>query len=306
MNDPLIIDATFSAIELDDNLSVAQREGHEVVGNLDDCHEGYCNVCRLSKAMILAAITVGTELAAAERQLGIGFPQFVKTRLPLNLPEARAMIDFAKASGLDPERLTPAHDVPLARLLDAVALLVATYKAVTSGTLATPVNNGAALDAMPVPDCKVSADSPTPADKPVPPDETLAETGHAVASSSAPVMSATTLPASDDTAASDGVPVENGDTQAEAGDVAALTSARAMSAVTATASEVVTDTSGEGSAGAGSVDGETIVSQPEITQEQRRFLAQRSVKLLLEVTHGEMTVEEAMRQAERLPIRKVR
>ncbi len=47
-----------------------------------------------------------------------------------------------------------------------------------------------------------------------------------------------------------------------------------------------------------------VTSCSEITVEQRRFIAERSVTLLLKVSKGELTPEAALRQAERLPKRK--
>ncbi len=51
---------------------------------------------------------------------------------------------------------------------------------------------------------------------------------------------------------------------------------------------------------------ESVAHQPAITAEQRKFLADRSVSLLVKVGKGELTVEEAIRQAEMLPERKTK
>jgi len=62
--------------------------------------------------------------------------------------------------------------------------------------------------------------------------------------------------------------------------------------------------------GTAPLDGKCVVAdnpqahRPEFTPEQRRFIAGRSVTLLLQVNRGELSVDEAMRQAEGMPIRK--
>ena len=45
-------------------------------------------------------------------------------------------------------------------------------------------------------------------------------------------------------------------------------------------------------------------TQVELTTEQRRFIAERSVTLLVKLTKGEVTPEAALREAEKIPERK--
>jgi hypothetical protein len=44
-------------------------------------------------------------------------------------------------------------------------------------------------------------------------------------------------------------------------------------------------------------------AQGELTPAQRRFLAERSLKLLMQVNRGELSVEKAMRQADTIPLK---
>ena len=80
-------------------------------------------VLRLSKALGAASIVAGRELAGIERGLGDGFARFIMTKTMLTVVEARALIRFATQADLRPEGLSAAVDVPLARVLTAVALL---------------------------------------------------------------------------------------------------------------------------------------------------------------------------------------
>jgi hypothetical protein len=77
----------------------------------------------LAKATVSAAIIAGNALAAAAEELGDGFDAFITVRTPWGVAEARAVIRFATEVGLQADRLTPAHDVRLARLLTAAALM---------------------------------------------------------------------------------------------------------------------------------------------------------------------------------------
>ena len=52
-----------------------------------------------------------------------------------------------------------------------------------------------------------------------------------------------------------------------------------------------------------SVD-ESAEHQPEITAAERKFIADRSVTLLVKLTKGELTPAAALRQAETMPVRK--
>jgi hypothetical protein len=88
---------------------------------------------RLAKATVRVAIIAGNELAAAKRELGDGFDEFVATRMPWNMSEAAAAMRFVKEVGLQPDRLTPAHEVSLARLLEATGLLGGLYLEQTEG-----------------------------------------------------------------------------------------------------------------------------------------------------------------------------
>jgi hypothetical protein len=99
----------------------------------DRCNVVFCAVLRLTKAMLAAVIVAGSELAAAERELGAGFPEFVATKTPWTLPAVRAVINFATQAGLRPEGISPAVAVPLARLLEATALLGELYVAEGNG-----------------------------------------------------------------------------------------------------------------------------------------------------------------------------
>lgn len=87
------------------------------------CNVAYCDVLRLSKAMLAAVITLGNELTAAEGEMGSGFAEFVVTRTPLKIVEARTLIRFAAEVGLQPDALTAAIAVPLSRMFEAVAVL---------------------------------------------------------------------------------------------------------------------------------------------------------------------------------------
>jgi hypothetical protein len=111
------------------NGSVASGTTSQPTGpaNLDEINTVWCDLIRLGKAMIAAAITAGSELAAAERELVAGFDTLIATRTPWNLPEARGMIRFAREAGLQRDRLTPAADVALGRMLGAMALLGRVY-----------------------------------------------------------------------------------------------------------------------------------------------------------------------------------
>jgi hypothetical protein len=91
--------------------------------NWDGCNESYCDLLRLAKATVSAAIIAGNALAAAAEELGDGFDAFITVRTPWGVAEARAVIRFATEVGLQADRLTPAHDVRLARLLTAAALM---------------------------------------------------------------------------------------------------------------------------------------------------------------------------------------
>ena len=55
--------------------------------------------------------------------MGSGFAEFVVTRTPLKIVEARTLIRFAAEVGLQPDALTAAIAVPLSRMFEAVAVL---------------------------------------------------------------------------------------------------------------------------------------------------------------------------------------
>ena len=95
--------------------------------NWDNCNEGHCDVNRLGKALLTAATTAGTELAAAQRDLGDRFDQFITTRTPWNLAEAHTLIAFAAQAGLQPEGLSAAVAVSLGKMLESAALLGRLY-----------------------------------------------------------------------------------------------------------------------------------------------------------------------------------
>jgi hypothetical protein len=81
------------------------------------------------KAAIAAAVAAGLELAKIQSKLGEGFSEFITTKTMLAVPEARALVRFAAEAGLQPDNLSPAVAVPLARVLDAAALLGGLYLA---------------------------------------------------------------------------------------------------------------------------------------------------------------------------------
>ena len=58
--------------------------------NLNEINGTWCDLSRLSKATLAAAIVAGNALAGAERELGDGLDAFITTRTPWNLAEARA------------------------------------------------------------------------------------------------------------------------------------------------------------------------------------------------------------------------
>ena len=71
------------------NLTAAVLDLNPTDSPTDRCNVAYCAVIRLIKALLAALIGTGTELAAAEREMGAEFPGFVVTKTPLTTAEAR-------------------------------------------------------------------------------------------------------------------------------------------------------------------------------------------------------------------------
>lgn len=82
---------------------------------------------RLLKALIVALIMAGRELASIEQAQGADFDTMITTKTMLSVGEARTLISFATRAGLTPEQLTAAVDVPLGRVLEALGLLGRIY-----------------------------------------------------------------------------------------------------------------------------------------------------------------------------------
>ncbi len=109
------------------NAAVGADQQPAAPANWDLVNEAWCDLNRLGKALDAVAIVAGRELAAAQRELGDGIDAFIRTRTPWNMAETRTLIQFAAQAGLSPERLTPADDVALATMLEAIALLGRLY-----------------------------------------------------------------------------------------------------------------------------------------------------------------------------------
>ena len=76
----------------------------------------------MTKPMLAAAVTAGCELAKVEQELGADFDEFITSKTPWNVMEARTLISFAARGRLArPDGLTPAVAVPLSQVFEAVA-----------------------------------------------------------------------------------------------------------------------------------------------------------------------------------------
>jgi hypothetical protein len=238
----------------------------------DQLNDDYVSIPRLLKGAAVRMLTLGPKFTQLRQTLGNDkFAEFVRTELPLDLREARLFTALASTPGLEAANFTPPIEIKLPRLLEVMGQVVSIWSTINGGTATGPENyvgTAGASEAVSGPDCEGSAEAPVIDDEP------QAETNGTAALEIVPATSAMTAAVSDDTA-DPTVP----DTLAGTMD---------------TGSQDTAPTA---------VDG-PVAHQPAITAEQRRFIADRSVTLLVKLTKGEITPEAAMREAEKLPERK--
>jgi hypothetical protein len=111
-----------------DNLAISCTDPPQVAtASLDKLNTAWCDCSRLFKAAIATAIVAGDTLELAQLELGNAFSEVIDARTPWNAAEARALIRFSSQIGLQPAQLAPPIAVPLARTLEAVALLGKLY-----------------------------------------------------------------------------------------------------------------------------------------------------------------------------------
>lgn len=275
--------------------------------NSDKFHKANGSAKGCGKGTVVALHTAATELRQFKQVLGDSFHDFARTRLGL-APEMADFLVRVAELGLDPAQFSPAIEVKLSAVLETMARIVATWATIISGTMPTangtanvtstttptmaeiigtaqncPDNNVAAISDVLAADCEGSADVPTTSD-------TQADTDNVTALTSE--TATITTPTEVDEAASDTTTVTS----------ATATVASNDAAESGDTPVTIDDASGD----VGGAVVEPIPQKPQITLEQRRFLAQRKVSLLLKVERGEMSIQTAMRQAEKMPLRRVR
>ena len=267
---------------------------------MEQVNDGFVTILRLLKGALVLMLTIGTKLIQLRQTLGDGFAEFVRTRLPFDLAEAELFMRLAQTPGLVMADFTPPVAVAMPRLMEVYGLVGETYADVAGTPQNGQGNNDAAIpDGVPGPDCEGSAD--------------------------APVVDNDDQAGADDTAAVGIVPATGAVTPAAGNDVA--TPATELTPPVGdvvvrddTAGPAIPDTvsgtaatASQGTAPAAHAEGTTPKAvdvpaghHPAITAEQRQFLRERSVSLLVKVNKSEMTVEAALRQAETMPKRKTR
>lgn len=137
----------------------AQTDDGHVEQLIPEINQYYVVFMRLLKAILVAVINTGATLRQAKTLLGDAFPQWVMTRLPLDVAEAECFIRFSMISGLKAESLSAAVDVKLPQLLDLLKQLVGLYgenaqtashaESIDAGNVAVPMRDNSAADQQP-------------------------------------------------------------------------------------------------------------------------------------------------------------
>ncbi|MGA2256157.1 MAG: hypothetical protein ABSG53_16030 [Thermoguttaceae bacterium] len=254
--------------------------------NTDAYHEANVNAGRGFRFGILELLRAAGELRQIRQNLGAEFPTFARCRLGLTPTEADFLLRAAEL-GIDPAQFSPAVEMRLPCLMEALTTVVAAYNntgtidnvapavtnPTTTPTMTTPADammtimptaNSVMMPAVPKP--PVDATMTTP-----PPENTTAQPQVA-----ADVVIGTTVLSGDTTVLDNTTTVLGNNTMLMPEDGSAVATVGAVELMRA-----------------------------ELTTEQRQFLVERSVSLYLRVTKGAVTPEAALRQAKKMPVRKV-
>jgi hypothetical protein len=251
--------------------------------NTDVAHEALVDGRRLGKATAAAMLKVGVELKQFKQTLGSGFYDFARTRLGLTPAIADFFIRLSETAGLDVAQFSPAIEMKLPRLLDVFGVVVATYTAATAGApivLREPTTNSVSAQ-----DLEMSENAP------VTNDGTHAGTNAAGTGNTTAITSGTTSTGSNDVAPADAPVMVVSDT---VGAVVEVDDSALGDAA------VPVDGAGQVAVAAE----QAVVPSPADRAAQHRFIAERSVRLLMQVNRGELSAEEAMQRAQSLPITK--
>lgn len=246
----------------------------------EQLNDDYVGILRLLKGVVVRIDRIGTELTKEQQLLGDKFAEFVQTKLPPDLREAQLFMTVAVTPGLEAEKFTPPVEVKLPRLLEVFGQIVGIWTTINGGSAPEPPTNGSTA---------VSDEAPAAAC--AGPTNTAAVGSTLITTSEAPTLT-------DDVVLAD----------APAGSDLAADQEVARAAIPDILTGITTPVE-QADATADNVPAvaeATPPRRPRLTAEQHQFLRDRSVTLLVKVNKGELTVEEAMRQAEKMPIRRVR
>ena len=240
----------------------------------DDFHEAHVGANRCFRGGIVELHTAAAEVREFRLTLGDRFYDFARVRLGLSPAMANFLLRVAEM-GINPERFSPAVAVRMPCLMEALATVVAAY------------NNTGAIDNV----------APAAANVTTAPADTMTTTMPAADSAVTPA--APKLPAEVTVA----TPPENTPVLSQvATDVVIGTTVLGNDTTVPGNNTMLMAENGSAVAPVGA----TEPPRTELTADQLRFIADRSVKLLLQVNRGELSADEAMRQAEKLPVRKTR
>ena len=241
--------------------------------NADAFHDANVSAVRCFKGGVVALHTAAVETQQIKELLGDGFHDFARTRLGLTPTMANFLLRVPELS-IDPAQLSPIVDVKMSSVMGVLGQVDSLYME-TAGD---------------------GADCSTP-------------TGSATTSGSEAEAADTTAVAMADegTVAGDNavaqIKVVVGD-PVDPVDAAHVAKPDILSGFAVTAQADATTDMKPVDAPAQAVAEPAAQRQTLLTTQQRRFIAERSVTLLVRVKNGELAVDEAMRQAEALPKRK--
>ena len=260
---------------------------------MDQLNEGFVAIPRMLKAVFVRFGTIGAELAKEQQLRGDGFADFVRTELPFDMYVAQLFMALAATPGLEAANFTPPVAVAMPRLLEVMGQIVCMWSTISGGTV--PENNTgttAASEAVSDPDCEASADAP------VTDDDAEADIDDTAPVGITPITTSETPTATDEVASA---AAPTGNDRAADQKVAGVAITDILSGTTAPVEQA--DAPADSTPVAA---GEPPTRGQKLTAEQHQYLRDRSVTLLVKVKKGELPVEEAMRQAEKMPKRKTK